>query len=438
MPAPDENYLQVLSELENWGNYEISAKPRDISKLDAIQRLLKDLGNPQQNFKIIHIAGTNGKGLTATILSNLLILQGFTTGCYTSPHLKDIRERIILNSELVSKDSFAQSASIVLKIARSYKGNPYLSYFDVLTAIAFHAFMSEKMEWIVMETGLGGKADSTNVTEKELCILSKVGLDHQEVLGNNLQQIAVEKIGITRPKIPIVVAEQVGELKLWLTEQFRKTKVPAYFTEDYFTEEFPITDFSFEYSSIPQLACIQTSLCAMQVLFDGSTLQKQKWLNAAKTVKLPGRLDLRKNIFWNKKDQYLKSLLLDGGHNQDALTALAGYLSTNKLAPYTLILGMASDKLADSLHTPLLELCMKAEQIIFTPVPSPRTSTPEMLENFIFASETSNILPEIKQTSSAEEALEVALNRKNSSIVVAGSFYLVGEVMQILENSCDS
>ena len=149
MPAPDKNYLHVLSELENWGSYEVSAQPRDISKLAGILLLLRDLGNPEKNFKIIHIAGTNGKGSTATIISRLLSVQGFATGCYTSPHLTDIRERITLNSQSVAKDSFAQSASVVLKIARGYKGSPYLSYFDVLTAIAFHAFMKEKMEWVL-------------------------------------------------------------------------------------------------------------------------------------------------------------------------------------------------------------------------------------------------------------------------------------------------
>ena len=178
MPAPDKNYLQVLSDLENWGSYEISAQPRDISKLEGIRLLLKDLGNPENNFKIIHIAGTNGKGLTASIMSRLLCVQGFATGCYTSPHLTDIRERITLNDQFVARDTFTQITSIVLNIARGYEGNPYLSYFDVLTAIAFYAFKTGKMEWVVLETGLGGRADSTNVTAKEVGILTRVGLDH--------------------------------------------------------------------------------------------------------------------------------------------------------------------------------------------------------------------------------------------------------------------
>ncbi|MBT3214079.1 MAG: bifunctional folylpolyglutamate synthase/ dihydrofolate synthase [Deltaproteobacteria bacterium] len=434
MSPSDKDYLEVLSEMESWGSYEITAQPRDLSKLDGIRLLLKDLGNPQENYKIIHIAGTNGKGLSATIISHLLSEQGFAAGCYTSPHLTDIRERITLNGNSVAKSTFTQSASLVLKIARGYKGNPYLSYFDVLTAIAFLTFMTEKMEWVVLETGLGGLADSTNVTTKELCVLTRVGLDHQEVLGNSLQEIAAEKIGITRPDVPVIVAEQDAELKPWLSEQFRKSKVPCYFVDEVFDGYFPDKQLSAESYSKPRMACIQTSLCAMQVLFNGNNSEKQKWLASAKKVKMRGRLDLQQNVFWRKHGKYFKTMLFDGGHNFDALTALVEFLTTNKLVPCTLILGMAADKLDSALRIPLKELCEKADTLIFTPVPSPRSATPEELENFIIECGNFEHSPEIKHSSSAEEALESALLTDEKPVVVAGSFYLVGEIMQILEN----
>ena len=434
MPPSDKDYLQVLSEMESWGSYEISAQPRDLSKLDGIRLLLKDLGNPQKKFKVIHIAGTNGKGLTATIISSLLCVQGFASGCYTSPHLTDIRERIALNGKSVAKSTFTKSASLVLKTARGYQGTPYLSYFDVLTAIAFQIFMTEKMEWVVLETGLGGLADSTNVTTKELCVLTKVGLDHQEVLGNSLQEIALEKIGITRPEIPVVVAEQVTELKPWLTEHLRKSNVPCYFVDEIFDTYFPENKLSLEFSSKPRLACIQTSLCAMQVLFNGNSSEKQKWLASAQKVRMRGRLDLRQNVFWGKHGKYFKTMLFDGGHNFDALTAQLEFLTTNKLVPCTLILGMAVDKLNSTLRNPLKRLCEKAEKIIFTPLPSPRSATPEALENFITECGNFEHSPEIIHSSSAEEALENVLLTDEKPIVVAGSFYLVGEIMKILEN----
>ena len=420
--------------MESWGSYEISAQPRDLSKLDGILLLLKDLGNPQKKFKVIHIAGTNGKGLTATIISKLLCVQGFSSGCYTSPHLTDIRERIALNGKSVDKSTFTMSASLVLKTARGYQGNPYLSYFDVLTAIAFQTFMTEKMEWVVLETGLGGLADSTNVTTKKLCVLTKVGLDHQEVLGNSLQKIALEKIGITRPEIPLVVAEQVPELKPWLTEHLSESNVPCYFVDEIFDKYFPENKLSLELSSKPRLACIQTSLCAMQVLFNGNSSEKQKWLVSAQKVRIRGRLDLRQNVFWRKHGKYFKTMLFDGGHNFDALTALLEFLTTNKLVPCTLILGMAADKLDPALRNPLKKLCEKAGNLIFTHMPSPRSATPEVLENFITECGNFEHSPEINHSSSAEEALKKVLLADEKPVVVAGSFYLVGEIMKILEN----
>jgi len=420
--------------MESWGSYEISAQPRDLSKLDGIRLLLKDLGNPQKKFKVIHIAGTNGKGLTATIISKLLCVQGFSSGCYTSPHLTDIRERIALNGKSVDKSTFTMSASLVLKTARGYQGNPYLSYFDVLTAIAFQTFMTEKMEWVVLETGLGGLADSTNVTTKKLCVLTKVGLDHQEVLGNSLQKIALEKIGITRPEIPVVVAEQVPELKPWLTEHLSESNVPCYFVDEIFDKYFPENKLSLELSSKPRLACIQTSLCAMQVLFNGNSSEKQKWLVSAQKVRIRGRLDLRQNVFWRKHGKYFKTMLFDGGHNFDALTALLEFLTTNKLVPCTLILGMAADKLDPALRNPLKKLCEKAGNLIFTHMPSPRSATPEVLENFITECGNFEHSPEINHSSSAEEALKKVLLADEKPVVVAGSFYLVGEIMKILEN----
>ena len=433
MSPPDKTYLQVLSELEQWGSYETSAQPRDISKLEGIRLLLKDLGHPERAFKIIHIAGTNGKGLTATMISRLLCIQGFATGCYTSPHLIDIRERIALNDQYVSKNIFVQSASLVLKIARSYKGTPYLSYFDVLTAIAFHVFMAENMEWVVLETGLGGRADSTNVTDKKICVMTRIGLDHMDVLGRSLKEIAAEKIGIARTGIPVIIAPQATGLKPWLQKHFNSENVPVYFVEDFFPEQFLEDDITADFIPIPWLECFQTSLCTMQVLFNEDRIKKQIWFEAVKKVKLAGRLDLRQNVTWSKHSLDFKTMLLDGAHNRDALMALSEYISKKNLIPFTLILGMASDKLDDTLRSPLVELCSQAEKLIITPIPSPRTASPEMMEKFLDECGALAHSPEIKYVNSAEEALEVSLDYREQPVVVAGSIYLVGLVLQILK-----
>ena len=438
MPDSNKNYTQVLAELDQWGSYESSAQPRDISKLDGIRRLLGDLENPEKNFKIIHVAGTNGKGLTAAMISKLLEVQGFSSGCYTSPHLVDIRERITLNGRFVSESEFARSASRVLRLAKDYKGTPYLSYFDILTAVAFNVFLNCKMNWVVLETGLGGRADSTNVTEKELCVLTRIGLDHQDVLGSNLKQIASEKTGITRKEIPVIVAKQVEELIPWLMEKFSNDNVPCFFVDDIFAKEFPDQKLPPGNYTKPWTECFQTSLSAMQILFKANSKQKQNWFNAVQKVKLPGRLDLRHNVLWSKYKKNFKTLLIDGGHNQDALLALSEFISSNNLFPYTLILGMASDKLHDSLKDPMKRLCRKADLIILTSVYSPRSATPELLESFLNNSGAMEHSPEIKLTESAEDALEMSLSSKDTPVVATGSFYLVGQVMNLLGINTDS
>ena len=432
MHSPNHNFAQVLAELEEWGGYESSAQPRDISKLDGIKRLLKDLDNPEKNFKIIHVAGTNGKGLTSAMISRLLGEEGFLSGCYSSPHLVDIRERISINGRIVSESAFAKSASRVLSIAKNYKGNPYLSYFDILTAVAFHVFLSCKMEWVVLETGLGGRSDSTNVTEKELCVLTRIGLDHQEVLGSDLKQIASEKMGITRRGIPVIVTPQAEELKLWLKEKLSIDNVPCFFVNDIFEREFPNQILSPVIFTKPWIECFKTSLSAMQILFKAKAKQKQKWVNAVQKVTLPGRLDMRQNVFWQKYKKNFKKILTDVGHNQDALFALSEFIHNNNLSPCTLILGMASDKLNENLRAPLKKLCKNAENIILTSVHSPRSANPEFLESFLSNSGAMKHSPVIKLTESAEDALKISLTTPEIPVVATGSFYLVGKVMHLL------
>ena len=433
MLPSERKFLNVLSDLGNWVSYENSSKYRDISKLEGINLLLEKLGNPEKKFKIIHIAGTNGKGTTALILSRLLKVQGFSTGCYTSPHLTDIRERIRLNGRPVSKKNFVLSASIVLKIAHNIKGNQHLSYFDLLTAIAFHVFMINKMEWIVLETGLGGRLDSTNVTDKELCILTKVGFDHQDILGIKLKDIAAEKIGITRSGIPTIISNQEKKLKKWLKLQLNKKNVPSYFVDELFKRKFP-NFFLNNSSTNSRIECMQTSLCAMQILFNGDIVQRKKWFKNAQKYKITGRLDLRKNIFWVKESKYFKKILIDVSHNKDSIFALTNFISQKNIIPYTLILGMVSDKLVHPIKTQLKELCLKAEKIIFTPVDSPRTATTKQLESFIFGKKKTEYTTITKHVNSAEEALKLCISCSEKSIVITGSFFLAGEFIKILKN----
>ena len=183
----------------------------------------------------------------------------------------------------------------------------------------------------------------------------------------------------------------------------------------------------------PWIECFQTSLSAMQILFKATIKQKQNWFNAVQKVNLPGRLDLRHNVIWPKYKKNFKKLLTDGGHNQDALLALSEFITNKNLSPYTLILGMASDKLNENLRAPLKKLCKNAETIILTTVQSPRSANPELLESFINNSSAMQHSSIIKLTESTEDALKISLKTPDTPVVATGSLYLVGKVMHLLE-----
>jgi dihydrofolate synthase/folylpolyglutamate synthase len=159
-------YDEILQKLEGEANYERSARSRELSKLEGVRFLLDQLSNPEKSPKIVHIAGTNGKGSTALLLAALLKQEGFKTGCYTSPHLVDIRERIQIDGKCVEIQQFVDASERTLEISRNPQC-PHISFFDLVTAIAFEVFAKNQCDWVVLETGLGGKADSTNVTPKK-------------------------------------------------------------------------------------------------------------------------------------------------------------------------------------------------------------------------------------------------------------------------------
>jgi len=444
-------YSQILQELEKRANYEATAKPRDISKLRSIKKLLDTVGNPQNNFKIIHIAGTNGKGLTGAMISQILDHKGLKVGLYSSPHVIDVRERIILNGEWVSKAIFAHQAKSVLEAADQCADEVSLSYFDLFTAIALLIFQEADVDWAILETGLGGKADSTNITDKELSVITQIDYDHVNILGTSLKVIAQEKMGIARPNIPVVLGKQSHELSAWMTQELQACKSEVYLAEKLRIVEIDDGKHRFQWPdgvtnecdsenkrlTIPYLACLQNALMACMVIYPSSDLlTRQKWIQSATQVVLRGRLEFRKNVLWESQKLTFPFMIFDGGHNASAVSALVRELVDQKVKEYVLILGIAEDKLISQLHEPLFDLCQRASHIILTKAQSLRSASPEMIEQFIgAASRTSgkiNILPTIEKTTMIKEALKIASSYRENPIVISGSFYLLGELFQML------
>ncbi len=178
--------------------------------LDSMRDLARRLGEPQKKLRFIHLAGTNGKGSTAAFCESCLRAAGFRVGLYTSPHLVSVRERFQINREFISEADFVEGMSVVRKaVAQSHQQEP--TFFEITTALALWYFARDKVDWVVWETGLGGRLDATNIVDPEVCIITNIGLEHQQYLGGTLKQIAAEKAGIIKRSVPVVSAVENEE-----------------------------------------------------------------------------------------------------------------------------------------------------------------------------------------------------------------------------------
>jgi dihydrofolate synthase/folylpolyglutamate synthase len=178
--------------------------------LEPMRELARVLGDPQERLRFIHLAGTNGKGSTAAFCEACLRASGNRVGLYTSPHLVSVRERIQIDRRLISEADFAMGMETVRRAIEGME-NPSTTFFEITTALALWYFAREKIDWVVWETGLGGRLDATNIVQPEVCIITNIGLDHQQYLGESLRDIAAEKAGIIKPGVPVVSAVETGE-----------------------------------------------------------------------------------------------------------------------------------------------------------------------------------------------------------------------------------
>ncbi len=178
--------------------------------LEPMRELARALGDPQESLRFIHLAGTNGKGSTAAFCESCLRASGYRVGLYTSPHLVSVRERIQIGRVPISEADFTDGFRIVRR-AMEETGNDEATFFELMTALALWYFAREKADWVVWETGLGGRLDATNIVQPEVCIITNIGLDHQQYLGQSLKEIAAEKAGIIKPGVPVISAVESGE-----------------------------------------------------------------------------------------------------------------------------------------------------------------------------------------------------------------------------------
>ncbi|MGB6129578.1 MAG: folylpolyglutamate synthase/dihydrofolate synthase family protein [Psychrilyobacter sp.] len=387
--------------------------------LDNIKNILKLMGNPQDNYKILHIAGTNGKGSTATILEASLLEAGYKVGKYTSPHIEKFNERIVVNKEQISDEKICSYYKKIRTLIEENNLDP--TFFEITTAMMFDYFKDCDCEYVVLETGLGGRFDATNVCHPEISIITNVSMDHINILGNNLDDIAHAKCGIIKDS-PVVVADSSPELiaaveketKNYVNVIKKYSDVKFELTKDFRTNIF-IDGLEFNLSLYGKYQ-INNFLGAYEAL-KKIGISNKNIQNAVSKVFWPGRFEI-----YSKESPLL---ILDGAHNVDAASRLKeNIISKYKKKDIVTIVAILEDKDRKGI---LEEISKFSDEIIFTSLEDFHrgTSGSELLD---LVSTFKNQIVE----NDLVKAFELAKKTKKV-IVICGSFYLLSRFKKSIQ-----
>lgn len=425
------NYVESLSYLENLGKFGIQLG------MERIEGLLRELGNPEQKIKTIHVTGTNGKGSVTSMITNILLATNLKVGKFTSPHLVRYNERICLNGEEISDEAFATTITAVKAAADSIvkKGvcdQP--TQFEILTAAAFLYFCLEKVDYAVIEVGMGGLWDSTNVITPVVSVITNVSLDHTDRCGDSVERIAMQKAGIIKEKVPLVTAAE-GDNALGpivTMAMFKEAPVYLYGKAFYGTEvessmdgqkftlhagDFYASDYEIKLPGEHQIKNTSVAIVAAKLVSkqDDRINELALHLGVANTL-WPGRLE---------RVSQKPDLILDGAHNPDGAKALRSAL--DKYYPgqkVHFVFGMMGDKDMSG----VIKTLIHNDDVVYTVRADggPRAAEAEALAELVGA----NAIP---MDSLAEAYHKAAAEAgKDGIICVCGSLYLVGEFKKVL------
>jgi dihydrofolate synthase/folylpolyglutamate synthase len=397
--------------------------------LERIHQLLQKLDNPHQQVPIIHIAGTNGKGSVCAYLSSVLTEAGYRVGRYTSPHLIDWTERICINQKPISPTELQQCLERVVAATENNTETP--TQFEIITAAAWLYFAEQKTDIAVIETGLGGRLDATNVCETPLAsVITSISLEHWQILGPTVADIAGEKAGILKAKCPAVIGELPESARIVVEKRIQELDCPATWVKPAIDLGQGFAEYQLNQNAVkikyqlPLLGKIQlmNSAIAIATL---QTLQNQGWQisptaieNGIAKTQWPGRLQ---QTTWKNRN-----ILIDGAHNPAAAIALREYVDrlNNHPSPINWVIGILATKDCDDILKALLK---KGDRLYLVPVPDQNSSSPAEL-----AALAQIICPELTLCQAFPDlttALDAAVTGDNLTIL-CGSLYLVGYFLQ--------
>ncbi len=435
---PFRSYKEAIKYIFEKTDYETQKRLRynvTTFNLKRMSKLLSLLGNPHKKIHTVHIAGTKGKGSTATMLARMLESNSYTVGLYTSPHVVSLHERIVVNDKMITDHQFLNLINRIHAPVEKMSKTDQPTFFEIMTAMAFMHFVDAEADIAIIETGLGGRLDSTNVIKPKVVGITSLSIDHQDQLGKTLDSIAMEKAGIFKPGVPIITVEQHPEAMQVLRSQAIEVKAPLHVTGrdidfsyrfETSREHGPHTriclttpNSKFEHLKVPLHGQHQAINCGLALAMldklkeSGYQIDNEKAAKGLDNVSLVGRMEI---ICDDPR------IMIDAAHNAASIKALIHAIGQS--IPYdsmVIIFGCNCDKDIEGM---LHELQYGADKVIFT-----RSNSVKAVSPYDLAEIYSQICSKMYQTStSLGEALRLAKNAvgREDLICITGSFYLIG------------
>ena len=396
----------MYGKLPMYQNIGGSAYKKDLIN---ITKLSEYLNNPHNSFKSVHIAGTNGKGSTAHMIASILQEGKYKVGLYTSPHLKDFRERIKINGKMINKDFVTD---FILKNMDFFNQNSF-SFFEMTVGMAFEYFKKNSVDISIIETGMGGRLDSTNINSPELSVITNVSMDHVKFLGNTIEDIAIEKAGIIKSHIPVVIGEKQNDVSNVFINKAEEKKSKIFFAED-----FNIKEYECELKGSYQKKNIKTAIVAIELLNDTEIKINEKNIidGLNKIIQNTG-IRGRWEIIGNKP-----LIICDVAHNIDALSIVINDIMSIKSNKIHFVLGFVNDKNLDS----IVDIFPESSNYYFAK-PNIERGLDELELQELF--KNNNRIGE--SYSSIEQAFKSAIKQSdpNDVIYIGGSTFVVSEVI---------
>lgn len=444
------NAIEVFEQwLDNYLNFEATPQ-KDIFWLDTIDFLCKRFENPQDYAPCIHIAGSKGKGSVSKLISSILEEAGFNVGLYSSPHISDFRERICSPSGFFSEEIYEKAIKEMVPNIESimhYPADRAVTWFELVTLYSFLVFRQANVDWSVFEVGLGGRLDATNVIRPKLCCITPIELEHTEFLGNTVEKIAAEKAGIIKNCTPVLIAQQQSEaIKIVFREKAITRHAPFYFVEDmiknahysfdykqkkmkiHFEGEFLNRPIETKMSMLGKVQIQNASMAAIAIKKLFPNMDESIIERGLEKAILPGRFEVIDKVL---SYEGIKYLILDGAHTYNSIK---GTLDTlNKMfgdEKVNLLFACAADKDIKDIST----LFKYRFNHIYVTKPGNKKVSNIEAEREAFTNAQVNFSCDADYKTMIKKALKET-SEKGHVLLVTGSFYLISEVREIINNS---